>query len=161
MTDNNYITRHLLNEIHKEALPWLLRQNFTHVVTLAFNRNTSLSCGRKSLKAFHAKLDRFLLGSRWCKKPSSERSFFHAYPEHISSNFHYNMLLRVDDKHIGKTTSKIDEIWSSIIPSGSTDIKLTSESYDYENLVDYQIKDISERNLNYQEFLISTEFLSK
>jgi hypothetical protein len=113
MTGNSYIPQNLLKAMHTLTLPWLLEQNFTHVVTLAFNRPTTLNGGRVSLNRFHAKLDRLLLGPRWYKKPQHERSFFHAYPENISSNLHYNMPLRVNAEHIEMTTSKIDDIWSS------------------------------------------------
>lgn len=157
---NSHITQHLLQRMHEVTLPWLYDQNFTHIITFAFNRNTTLTSGRSTLKNLHARLDRSLLGSKWFEKPKSERSMFIAYPEHMTSNLHYNMLLKVDPTNIDKATKKIPQIWSNLVSSGSTDVKLTSEAHDLINLFSYQIKEQAYSSKSSEAYILSNEFLS-
>jgi hypothetical protein len=156
-----FITKDMLKKMNDVNRSWLLDQGFTHGVTLAFNRKTTLNGGRKSLKRFHAYLDRALLGTHWHKKPNLDRTFFIAFPEHIDSNLHYNLLLRVRDTNIQKTADIIPQIWSKVVPSGSVDVKLVSEAYDYSKLIDYYTKEQMFNIMSYQSYIISNEFLSQ
>lgn len=156
-----FITKYMLEQMNEVNLPWLKNQNFTHVVTLAFNRKTLLNGARLSLRRFHARLDRALLGANFYKKSSNKRSFFYAFPEHINSNFHYNMLLRVSAKHVDKTTAILGEKWSKVVTSGSVDVKLISNVHDYSNLLHYQVKEQSYNITSYQSYILSNEFLSE
>jgi hypothetical protein len=155
------ITQYMLEQMNEVNLSWVKRQNFTHVVTLAFNRPTTLNAGRASLRKFHARLDRALLGPKFFKKPKIERSFFYAFPEKINSNFHYNMLLRVNADYVDKTTAIIAEKWSKVVISGSVDVKLVTNAYDYDGLLHYQTKEQTYNRTSYQSYILSSEFLSE
>lgn len=157
---NSYISPHLLEKMNAQNLPWFLRQNFTHVITLAFNRQTTLNGGRVSLKRFHARLDRALLGSRYFKRPQIERSFFYACPEHIASNLHYNLLLRVNADQVSKTTDIVDDLWSKVVKSGSTDVQLVCDAYDYGRWVGYLTKEQAYSAISHENAILSNEFLS-
>ncbi|WP_218127885.1 hypothetical protein [Belnapia rosea] len=50
---------------------------------------------RRDLRAFHAHLDRALFGRRFCALPRERRTAFVAVPEHVATNTHLHMVLRM------------------------------------------------------------------
>lgn len=162
MSHPNYIQ----NKSLSNALPpWLNTLAFTHFVTLAFNQkgfyhpNHKLEFARDKLKHFHAKLDDCLLGSRWHKKPPEERTFFMAFPEKIVTNMHYHLLMRVNDQHERKFNQYAEDIWTSVVPSGTYDCKPLRYAPNSEGYASYITKE-QFKNMNFNSFIISNEFLN-
>lgn len=132
-------------------------QNFTYFVTLVFNRCETIDSARKKLRMFHQKLDRKILGVDWYKKPHDQRTFFIAFPEHIASNLHYHLLVKVRDEYKGRFEEHAPSVWEGLVKSGSINIQ---EIYDERGLISYCVKE-QHKNQNFQSFIISTEFSSK
>ncbi|MGB4107665.1 MAG: hypothetical protein WBK55_07695 [Alphaproteobacteria bacterium] len=133
---------------------WLDSQNFTHFMTLVFNRPETLDSARDKLKKFHANIDRRILGTNWYKKPPEERTFFIAFPEHIQSNLHYHLLTRVNREHIERFEQHAPDVWETLVKSGSIDIQ------PFTGRLDYCLKE-QYKDQNYRAFIISREFCSK
>ncbi len=69
----------------------------THALTLAYNDTATLDRIWRDLRAFHAHLDRALFGRRFFALPRDRRTAFVAVPEHVATNAHLHMLVRVAD----------------------------------------------------------------
>jgi len=78
----------------RRAMNELLRDmEAEYFVTANFNMGTSYEAARKTLKGWHARLDRKLLGGSWCRKAQDERTQYVAFAEHLDSNLHWHLLL--------------------------------------------------------------------
>lgn len=149
-----------------KALPnWLETLNFTHFVTLTFNQrqyhrpDQILEYARDKIKFFHSKLDRCLLGSDFYKKPTNQRTLFVAFPEKIQTNMHYHILMRIAVLSENKFNTHAENIWTSIMPSGTYDCKVLRDAYDEDGLVSYAVKE-QFKNVNFNHTIISSEFLN-
>lgn len=137
---------------------WFADNDYNYFVTLAFNqKSTSADYARNTLKRFSARLDRVLLGSDWCKKPCHERTAFFAYPEHMSSNFHYHLVMVVNEKDKQDIATVIDKCWQNLVYSGSTDVQCFTDHETPEKGVKYCLKD-QIKNENYENFIVNSEF---
>lgn len=150
-------------KLSKAMTDWLNELTFTHAMTLAFNQKRfqnphhNIQFARDKLKYFHCKLDRCLLGSSWHKKPQEQRTFFIAFPEKISTNIHYHLLIRVNDQHESKFNKCAEGIWKSIVNSGTYDCKSLKNSSNAKGWASYATKD-QYRNMNFNSFIVSREF---
>jgi hypothetical protein len=143
---------------------WLHSQPFTHFVTLTFNQryhyqaDRILEYSRDKLKFFHAKLDRRLLGSKWYKKPNEERTFFMAFPEKITSNMHYHLLMSVPEYHYEKFHHCAQPTWLNIMQSGTYDCqKLDATIPNSGGYASYVTKE-QYNPVNFNNMVVSTEF---
>ena len=127
---------------------------FDYFVTLSFNDYHSVTVARDKVKAFQARMDRKLLGRKWYKKPTTDRLFFIAFPEHINSNFHYHLLLKFPKCPIEiMAKHMIDCMWKDIVPKGSTNTQLIQN----DGCIQYCLKE-QYKSQNYGSFIISSEF---
>jgi len=150
---------HLINEMKG----WLHSQPFNHFVTLTFNQryyyqaDRILEYSRDKLKFFHAKLDRRLLGPKWYKKPTEERTFFMAFPEKVTSNMHYHLLMNVNSNYIDKFYYYAKPIWFDIMQSGTYDCQKLDSKPNSGGYASYVLKE-QYNPVNFNNMIVSTEF---
>ena len=84
-------------KLRREFESFIERFGPTYFVTLATNAYNPVSQNRMRdlLKAWSARVNRALLGSRWQKKPD-EHIFFFAFLEKPDINPHWHLLLQAD-----------------------------------------------------------------
>ena len=132
--------------------------NSDFFVTANFNRSTNIEAARKALKRWGAMVDRKLVGKHWSKKPADERVFYYAAPEHLRSNLHWHMMLRLPNGVDKKQFVWVAEnCWKQIVSSGSMDIKLLNGEADKIETAAYTTKELW-RQENMDAFIVSTEF---
>ena len=78
---------------------WIAEHKPNYFVTLTFNDFYRADIADEKLKRFGAYWDRRLLGRKWYKKPIEERTLFFAFAEHMDSNFHYHLAVKVRKEH--------------------------------------------------------------
>ena len=136
---------------------FLADQDFTHHVTLAFNEWRSLPSARETLRQWHGRVDRALLGRSWQKRSLGCRTLFLAFAEHIDSNIHYHLLVRPASARIGYSFDIATEhAWRNLVQGGSVAV---SPIYDAIGISHYVTKDLWQSR-NYENFVVSTEFVS-
>ncbi len=127
-------------------------------MTLNFNRDTDYTAARKALKAWHARVDKALLGGSWSRKARNERTFFIACVEHLDSNIHWHVMLRLGE---GADTKRFDAVaeqcWEKLVKSGS--LELAHLATDLENVkrARYTVKDLWQQKA-IELFVLITEF---
>lgn len=139
---------------------WLDQQNFTHFTTLVFNKQETLDSARDKLKKFHANIDQKIIGVNWYKKPQDQRTFFIAFPEHIQSNLHYHLLMKINEEHIERFERHAPIVWEKLVKSGSINIqpfRIANKANGSQGHSAYCLKE-QYKNQNYQSFIISREF---
>ena len=111
---------------------WLSQVQFTHAITLAFNRErANLGMARRMFGEFCLGVDRLLTGKRRVGRLSScERFEAIALPEHVESNLHLHVAANFHPRHWGGRhltegqESKLAAIWLAITKgSGDFDIR--------------------------------------
>lgn len=125
--------------------------DWTYCVTIAFNRDgMSLDAGRSTLKNWQCRMNRRMYGQRWMKK---ETTFFVAFPEHIGTNLHYHILIKVpNQQNKMRTVLAVEDALKTICPSGTYDIQEPTK----EN-IEYAMKD-TYKQINFNNFIVSSEF---
>lgn len=164
-------------ETRRQLIDWLTGLEFTHFITLATNSpelksvQRQLSWGDQGhdrmmalAKAWEARMDRQLLGPGWnrpCKRKERLQAFFAL--ERADVNPHWHVLVRIEEpdpvKHANKIQKIVDQadgIWTSLIPSGSTD---TKEIYD-DRAAKYIAKELS-RAVSCDYFILPGQFAGK
>ena len=136
---------------------FLCNQHLTHFVTLVFNRyDMTLPSARRKLRHWHGHVDRALLGPNWSQKPSSARTLFYAFPEHIDTNLHFHLLARPAVSTRAVCFENAATVyWSELVRGGSIDIAPITQ---INGVVHYATKD-TWRPRNFENFIISTEFI--
>ena len=146
------------NRIRKSMIEMLRGMNPEYFVTLNFNWDTNYEAARKTLKAWHARLDRELLGGSWSRKPQNERTWFVAFAEHFDSNLHWHMLLGLGD---GTDTMRfeeaVDRCWKKLVISGSVDVQHLDTDKDKACTANYVTKDLWQQRA-IESFVLSREF---
>jgi hypothetical protein len=90
--------RHCLDR-QRESARWLLDLDFDFWVSMNSNDSTfTFERGRIAVRKFGALVDHHLLGRRWQRFQSQERTFFVAVPEHADGELHYHILLKLPRK---------------------------------------------------------------
>ena len=76
--------------LKKAMANFLYELDASYFVTANFNRDTNYAAARRTLSAWHARIDKALLGGSWSRKARNERTFFIACVGHIDSNLHWH-----------------------------------------------------------------------
>lgn len=144
----------------------LMGQEFDYFLTFAFNKQNAengigVDGARQKLKAWHARLERRLLGARWAHKQLSERTFFVGFVENLASNLHYHVLLRTPPACLVNDFQALSSgIWSDVVPSGDLLAKPLHTPADRKGVITYVTKALWQGDL-LDNFLISTEFSTR
>jgi len=153
-----------LTEYRKGMVELLNQQDFDFFVTLNLNQpNTNIKSGNEKLKKFHAYLDRALLGKYWHRKPYDDRTLFLAFPEHIESNLHYHLMVKLMDGKKMDFIVEAPKAWEKVMPSGSIEIGNREDDLTLNSDVDriktawYATKNIWNDNCR-ENFIISSQF---
>ena len=117
---------------------WLPTLDFTHLITLTFNRNgpISIDWAHGTVRHFIACMERYLLGATWARRPAAERSLCVAIPEADSQDrtrnrayfgLHYHLLLKGPLRRAAKASHAdfpmlMNRWWTRVVPSGTTDV---------------------------------------
>jgi hypothetical protein len=94
----------------------------THFVTLAFNRDIQLEPAEKALRAFHARLDRAVLGPRLLNS-GVKRSKYIALAENVDTNFHFHAAFIIAPDSSSAYVHTMPGIWEKLMPGGSIDVQ--------------------------------------
>lgn len=114
-----------------EFIRYLSSMNFTHALTLAWNRNVGLDIGRSHLRDLHGIIDRELLGPKFNKRPKEMRSFavfvFEGLPP--AGHLHVHSLWRIPQQRhshfAGLFPGPRNGYWNRVVESGSCDLDMT------------------------------------
>lgn len=132
----------------------------THFVTANFNRDITYAGAKQALKAWHARVERKLLGPKWLGKPVEARTEFLAVIEHMSSNPHWHLLVRPASGAGRLTFEDVAEpVWQALQPAGSLDVQRLATHRDVRRTANYCAKDLAKPE-NYEGFVLSREFIS-
>lgn len=146
------------NRIRKAVNELLRDMNLEYFLTANFNRDTNYEAARKTLKAWHAHLDRKLLGGSWSKKAQNERTQFVAFAEHFDSNLHWHLLLRLGDGADAKRFEAVaDQCWNKLVIGGSMDVQHLDTDADKARTANYVTKDLWQQRA-IESFVLSGEF---
>lgn len=130
-----------------------------YFVTLNFNRETTYDGARTALKAWHARVDKQLLGGSWSRKPAEQRSKFMAFAEKLDTNPHWHLLLRLGDGTDAERFEQVAaECWRRLIVSGELDVKKLNTPSDQQRTAGYVTKDLW-RTDAIEHFVLSEEFI--
>ncbi len=144
---------------YRQGMNELLRDmEADYFVTANFNRDTSYEAARKALKGWHARVDKVLLGGSWSRKARAERTQFVAFVEHLESNLHWHLLLRLGE---GADEQRFEQVaegcWLRLVKSGSLDVEKIDTSADRARVANYVTKDLWRREAR-DGFVLSGEF---
>jgi len=155
-----------LTEYRKGMVELLNQQNWDFFVTLNLNLpNTNIKSGYEKLKKFHGYLDRALLGKYSHRKPYDDRTLFIAFPEHIESNLHYHLMVKVMDGKKMDFIVEAPKAWKKVITSGNIEFGNREDGRNLNNDVDriktawYSTKNIWNDDCR-ENFIISSQFIN-
>ena len=109
---------------------------FTHVLTLAWNRDTPLEAAKRDLRRLHRRVDEHLLGRHFFKLSSEARSFALFAFEGERASVHTHALWRVPPTPLGTNRllrfhklfpQERGGVWNEIVPSGSYKLRIISD----------------------------------
>lgn len=113
-----------------------------YFVTAVFNRNVSLFEAGRSLEHWYNCLSAKVYTKKWYKLPASERFQYIAVPEHMLSNIHWHMVVKLCDRLKGwKFEIIAGELWKKYNTSGSMDVRALHTALDKEKVGCYVTKD--------------------
>lgn len=115
---------------------------------------------RKLLRYYHACIDRKCLGRKYYNAPLTQRSLSIAFVEHINSEIHYHLMVRVQPRFIVLLEFYGEKIWKEICPSGTSKLCKISTQFDLGRISAYVRKETFKAE-NYENFVITTEFSTK
>jgi hypothetical protein len=98
---------------------WLVSFDVDWFITLNFNRPISIEGARHQFKEWLGRVDRSLLGPKWHRKPSSERTFAVATIENPDRNTHLHLLLKFPPKaqlSRSEILTKVYDNWKKLNP---------------------------------------------
>ncbi len=148
---NNKRVRKAMNEM-------LLDMDPEYFVTVNFNWDTNYEAARKTLKAWHAFVDKALLGGSWSRKAQNERTQFVAFAEHLESNLHWHLLLRLGDgADAARFEAVADRCWKKLVISGSVHLRHLDTEEDKACKANYGTKDLWQQRA-IESFVLSREF---
>lgn len=149
--------------LRQELRDKLRRYDFTHFITLASNHQPlKYRRMRGLLKAWDARVNREINGSRWFKRPD-ERLVWFAFPEKFGLNAHWHLLVQVDP--IAETVSRKERLsrmpeiaekhWLNLVRQGSFDC----QTVDYPKIIEYVTK-MSADPEHFSSFILYREFMT-
>lgn len=149
--------------LQRELRAWLERYTFTHFVTLSSNHQSfTYEWMRQQLKEWDARMNRSLNGPRWHKRPD-ERLVWFAFPEKLTTNPHWHLLVAVDDYSVTTTrAARLVEFpiygkrhWMDLCHQGSSDAQDIETKRVIEN-----VTKVSADPAYLEKFVLSTEIIS-
>lgn len=126
-------------------------------LTLVFNRETSPTFARNSLKHFFSNVERRCLGKDYYKQAPAERLIAVAFPERLTSNFHYHVIGHLPRQQLVTVPIYAKVTWSRLCPAGSLVIDHLGDDIDCAKAASYSCKEVFKAQ-NYENFIVSTEF---
>jgi hypothetical protein len=147
-----------------ELVSRLSEFRFDYFVTLATNHSTLTKRAMTDrLKIWDARMNRFLVGPKWDKRPD-ERLVWFAFLEKAAVNPHWHLLVQLDPAP--SSVSAMDrqkrfEIeaklnWEGLVKSGDVDVKAVADP----RVIDYSSKELW-RDDAFKAFVCSREFQNK
>lgn len=140
---------------------WRARVDFvvgrqpTHGLTVSYNAPATLARVRFDLRRLHARIDRYLLGRRFNARPASERTWFAACTENLTSNAHVHLVLRAPEGQEDDLEALFriyPDPWKQLAPHASHKLRRLDDA---EVCVRYALKELAARG----EMIMSDEFL--
>lgn len=142
---------------------WLQDARFTHFVTLSCNYNLVSRDGmRDLLKGWDARVNRVLVGPKWHRRPD-ERINWIAFPEKMTVNPHWHLLLQVLDEQLEAFDDPLSGVnlvsaWTSLMPSGTVDVQRIDPSCDgQEHVRRYVTKSVG-HSTNFEDVITYRDF---
>jgi len=136
---------------------------FTHFITLTANHQPiSYSRMRDRLREWDARINRYLNGPKWQKRPD-ERLLWFAFPEKLEVNPHWHLIAQVDPD-IENTNRLVrterlplvgERFWLELLPQGSFDC----QDIDSKRVIQYVTKAVASE-LYFEKFVVFREFMS-
>jgi hypothetical protein len=121
-----------------ELIRFYSQQNFSHVLTLAWNssggraaprRSVGLEKARSDVAHLLARIDHRLHGPRYHTKPDRTRAVF--FFEGVGENLHTHGLLKVDSTRVlplhGLFPGERGGVWSDVVPAGSYKLEIIDD----------------------------------
>ncbi len=144
--------------LKKAMANFLYELDASYFVTANFNRDTNYAAARRTLSAWHARIDKALLGGSWSRKARNERTFFIACVGHIDSNLHWHLILRLGD---GAERQRFEavaaESWVKLVLGGSMKVDWLATDLDRLKTARYTVEELWQQRA-IESFVLSTEF---
>lgn len=137
----------------ENMVEWLKQQNFSHIATLTFNGGASTEHAYATLKRWHARMDRLMLGRHWLDAPVERRLFSVFFMENDNGTRHWHGMARSGD--IAGFADNALKAWKKYVPYGGTHVDLYDRSGNWAN---YIVKRLDHFDMR-QEFVLSTQFI--
>ncbi|MFN4895006.1 MAG: hypothetical protein ACK5HO_04415 [Pseudomonadota bacterium] len=147
-------------ELQAALRSFLVNLDLPLFVTLAFNKSLSIAKAQKLLNEFHYQIQKSLWGKKFYRIPAEQRIFFIAFPEHIDSNIHYHLMLKVPPRYRVLFQIHAQNALSRVLESADLKIEEPQSPEDVIKTKFYSTKDLF-NELNYEHFVISTQFQRK
>lgn len=141
-----------------EVVKWIVDTECDYAVTLALNSSMSLTRARERLSEWLYRMDWITRRCRPERLPHDARLLAFIIPEHMETNIHFHLAMRLVDGHdvtdaSVETVIKIAERqWSAIQPSGTIKIK---PILDVDGWGNYITKDHYKRGV---QLILSSDF---
>ncbi len=149
--------------LQRELRIWLERYTFTHFVTLSSNHQSfSYQWMKQQLREWDARVNHSLNGRRWQKRPD-ERLVWFAFPEKLTTNPHWHLLVAVDD--YAETAARAARLadfhiygrrhWMDLCYQGSFD----AQRIESKGIIEYVTK-VSADTAYLEKFVLSREVMN-
>lgn len=148
----------------KKELARRLREfEFHYFVTLATNHSSlSEHAMRHRLKKWDAKMNRFLIGSKWVERPD-ERMVWFAFLEKAHVNPHWHLIVQLDSPQSSGVAHRqsgfeirCKTTWKRLIPAGDADVRV----FDSPGVIDYITKELWSAE-SFSNFIVWSEFRNR
>jgi len=147
-------------ELQAALRSFLVNLDLPLFVTVTFNKSLSIAKAQKLLNEFHYEIQKSLWGKKFYRIPAEQRIFFIAFPEHIDSNIHYHLMLKVPPRYRVLFQIHAQKALSRVLESADVKFKEPQSPADVIKTKFYSTKDLF-NELNYEHFVISTQFQRK
>lgn len=147
-------------ELQAALRSFLVSLDLPLFVTVTFNKSLSIAKAQKLLNEFHYEIQKSLWGKKFYRIPAEQRIFFIAFPEHIDSNIHYHLMLKVPPRYRVLFQIHAQHALSRVLESADIKIYEPKSPEDVIETKFYSTKDLF-NELNYEHFVISTQFQRK
>lgn len=133
-----YTTAIPRSEYRAALIRWIADFKPSLFVTFVFNSPISPRSARDRLDAFHARMDRALIGPKWLEKPE-DRIRFIGFVEKVETNIHIHAVFNLPTKQDRAFVKAAPAIWEKLAPAGNLDIQAVTYA---EGVADYITKEI-------------------
>jgi hypothetical protein len=131
-----------------------------YFVTLNANGAKTYEGMRTALKGWHARVDKRLLGGSWQRKAAEQRTQFIGCVEHVHSNIHWHLLLKLGaGAEAERFEAVADGCWQKLIRSGSSCVQKLATAEDMGRTARYMTKELWQQKA-YDGFVLSGEFIN-